>query len=98
MNKLKQEEKELKEFYKLCLAEYIAKAVEIKYRLYGKATVESYQHIYNTCQDTIVLNDVEKQEIYNMADDILTNKYDILIANEAFNEDVIHLVNIKEEV
>ena len=97
MNKIKQEEKETKEAYKLFLAEFIAKTVEIKYRLYKKSTVENYEHIFNSCLDTFPLSNVEKQQIYDNVDSILIEKYHLLVANEAFNEEVIHLVSLKEE-
>lgn len=39
MSKFEQAEREIREFHKVWLAEYIAKMIEIKHRIYKKATI-----------------------------------------------------------
>lgn len=97
MNKFRRMEKEIREYHKMWLAEHIAKMIEIKYRIYNKDVLESYQHFYNSSEDSFMYNKEEEIEIYNYVDDILTNKYGLLIANKAFSEKNICLVDLRKE-
>lgn len=98
MNKIEQIESEIRKFHKDWLAQYIAKVIEITYRVDGNPKVDSYQQFYNSCLDTIIYSKKEKKQIFNKVDDILTNKYRLLIVNKAFNDKHIYLVEIGKEV
>lgn len=68
------------------LAEYIAKIIEVKHRFYKKDELESYKYFYNSSEDSFIYNKNEEREIYNLVDSILTNKYNLLVANNAFDD------------
>ena len=70
MSKFEQAEREIREFHKVWLAEYIAKMIEIKHRIYKKAAVEDYKYFYNSSEDSFVYNKEEEREIYNHVDSI----------------------------
>ena len=96
MKKRKQFEKEIRQFHKQWIAEYIAKVIELKYRIYGNNKNDSYTSIYNSCSDTLIYSLEERKQIYQQVDDILTNKYQLIVANCAFDEECIYLVDIDE--
>lgn len=96
MNKNKLVEQEIKQFHQQWIAEYIAKVVEIEHRIYGNEKGHSYKSIYKSCLDTITYNKKEQEDIYKHVDDILTNDYQLIIVNGAFDEDIIYLVDLNE--
>ena len=98
MSKIDKIEKELKEFHKQLLAEYIAKAIETTHRVYKKDDLECYKFFYNSSGDTFIYSEKEQEEIYNLVDSILTNKYSLLVANDAFVDNHIYLVDLRWEV
>ena len=97
MSKFEQAEREIREFHKVWLAEYIAKMIEIKYRIYKKATVEGYKYFYNSSEDSFIYSKEEEREIYNHVDSILTDKYNLLVANNVFDDKHIYLVDLGKE-
>ena len=97
MNKEQQLENEIRQFHKQWIAEYIAKVIELKYRIYGNDKNNSYTAIYNSCRDTLVYSLEERKQIYQQVDDILTNKYQLIVANCAFDDECIYLVDIGEK-
>lgn len=97
MNKFKKVEQEIRAFHKRWLAEYIAKTIEIKYRVYNNNNLESYSRFYNSCEDSFIYSKEEELDIYNMVDSILTNEYNLLVANDAFNDNNIYLVDLRKE-
>ena len=97
MSKFEKMEKEIKEFHKVWLAEYIAKMIEIKHRIYKQAKVESYKYFYNSSEDSFIYSKDEEREIYNNVDRILTNSYNLLVANNAFDDTHIYLVDLGKE-
>ena len=48
MSKFEKMEKEIREFHKLWIAEYIAKTIEVKHRIYKKDELESYKYFFNS--------------------------------------------------
>lgn len=89
-------EEELKDFYKSWLAEYVAKTIEVEHR-YDDSSIESYNNIYESCKDSFYLTQEEEKELYDRVDSILLKKYNLVVVNEAFNEDNIHLVELEKE-
>lgn len=97
MSKFEKMEKEIREFHKLWLAEYIAKTIEVKHRIYKKDELESYKYFFNSSEDSFIYNKDEEREIYNLVDSILTDKYNLLVANNAFDDKHIYLVDLGKE-
>lgn len=97
MSKFENMEKEIREFHKLWLAEYIAKTIEVKHRIYKKNELESYKYFFNSSEDSFIYNKDEEREIYNLVDSILTDKYNLLVANNAFDDKRIYLVDLGKE-
>lgn len=97
MSKFEKMEKEIREFHKAWLAEYIAKTIEVKHRIYKKDNLESYKYFYNSSEDSFIYSKAEEREIYNMVDSILTDKYNLLVANNAFDDTHIYLVDLGKE-
>lgn len=79
MSKFEKMEKEIREFHKLWLAEYIAKTIEIKHRIYKKDELESYKYFSNSSEDSFIYSKDEEREIYNLVDSILTEKYNLFL-------------------
>ena len=97
MSKYDKVEREIREFHKRWLAEYIAKTIEIKHRIYKKDNLESYKYFYNSSEESFIYSKEEEREIYNMVDSILTGKYNLLVANNAFDDKHIYLVDLGKE-
>ncbi len=97
MSKFEKMEKEIREFHKLWLAEYIAKTIEVKHRIYKKDELESYKYFYNSSEDSFIYNKDDEREIYNLVDFILTDKYNLLVANNAFDDKHIYPVDLEKE-
>ena len=97
MSKYDKAEREIREFHKRWLAEYIAKIIEVKHRIYKKDDLESYKYFYNSSEDSFIYSKEEEREIYNMVDSILTGKYNLLVANNAFDDKHIYLVDLGKE-
>lgn len=97
MSKIEIVENEIRIFHKSWLAEYVAKAIEIYNRVYIDEDIGNYQQIYNSCLDEFIYSDEERKEIYDFVDDILTRKYGLLIANNAFDGKHIYLVDLRKE-
>lgn len=95
MNEVEQAEDEIKSYYKQWLAEYVAKVLEIKHRFFGN-DLESYESIFDSCHDSFYLTKEEEKEIFDKVDSILTKKYNLLVANDAFNEDKVHLIDLEK--
>ena len=57
MSKFEKMEKEIREFHKAWLAEYIAKTIEVKHRIYKKDNLESYKYFYNSSEDSFIYRD-----------------------------------------
>lgn len=95
MNDIVHLEDELKSYYKLWLAEYVAKTIEVKHRFFGN-DLESYDSILNSCHDSLYLTKEEEKELFDKVDSILTKKYNLLVANDAFNEDKVHLIDLEK--
>lgn len=79
MSKFEMMEKEIREFHKLWLAEYIAKTIEIKHRIYKKDELESYKCFYNSSEDSFIYSKDEEREKYNLVDSIFTEKYNLFL-------------------
>ena len=97
MSKYNKAEREIREFHKRWLAEYIAKTIEVKHRIYKKNNLESYKYFYNSSEDSFIYTKDEEREIYNLVDSILIGKYNLLVANNAFDETHIYLVDLGKE-
>lgn len=97
MSKYEKAEREIREFHKVWLAEYIAKTIDVKHRIYRKDDLESYKYFYNSSEDSFIYSKEEEREIYNMVDSILTEKYNLLVANNAFDDTHIYLVDLGKE-
>ena len=97
MSKYDKAEREIREFHKRWLAEYIAKTIEVKHRIYKKDNLESYKYFYNSSEDSFIYSKDEEREIYNMVDSILTGKYNLLVANNSFDDTHIYLVDLGKE-
>ena len=97
MSKYNKAEREIREFHKRWLAEYIAKTIEVKHRIYKKNNLESYKYFYNSSEDSFIYTKDEEREIYNLVDSILIGKYNLLVANNAFDDKHIYLVDLGKE-
>ena len=97
MSKFKKAEREIREFHKELLAQYIAKIIEIKHRIYKIHSIDSFQHILITTNNSFNYSIAEQKEIYNLVDSLLIEEHNLLIANEAFNDSHIYLVDIGKE-
>ena len=97
MSKYEKAEREIRDFHKRWLAEYIAKTIEVKHRIYKRNNLESYQYFYNSSEDSFIYTKEEEREIYNLVDSILTEKYNLLVANNAFDDKHIYLVDLGKE-
>ena len=62
-----------------------------------KATIEGYKYFYNSSEDSFIYSKEEEREIYNHVDSILTDKYNLLVANNAFDDKHIYLVDLGKE-
>lgn len=91
-------EQEIKQFHKKWFAEYVAKVLEIEYRINGDGRCNSIRSVYNSCLDTITYSDDEVKDIYQQVNVILRNKYQFLIAGYMDDEEHIYLVDTKEKV
>ena len=74
----------------------IAKKIEVKHCIYKRNNLESYQHFYNSSEDSFIHTKDEEREIYNF-DSILTEKYNLLVANNAFDDKHSYLVDLGKE-
>ena len=97
MSKYNKAEREIREFHKRWLAEYIAKTIEVKHRIYKKNNLESYKYFYNSSEDSFIYTKDDEREIYNLVDSILIGKYNLLVANNAFDDKHIYLVDLGKE-
>ena len=59
--------------------------------------LESYKYFFNSSEDSFIYNKDEEREIYNLVDSILTDKYNLLVANNAFDDKHIYLVDLGKE-
>lgn len=96
MKKTIQVEKEMREFHKVWFSEYVAKVLEIEHRVYGNNACNSYNAVYSSCIDAIIYSEEEKEEIYEIVDSILTNKYKLLFAHNNLDEST-YLVDISDK-
>ena len=97
VDKTQEIEKEIREFHKYWLAVYIARVIETINRTCGNENASSYNAVYNSCQDVINYTNEEKEEIYELVDNILEEKYMLLFAHKELDKP-IYLVDLNEEV
>lgn len=97
MNKAQEVEKEIRLFHKKWIAEYLAKVIEIEHRIYGNENTNSYNAVYNGCTDVINYGNEEMEEIYDMVDKILEEKYQLIFAHKELDKPV-YLVDLSEDV
>ncbi len=90
LNKLK------KDFYKELLAEYVAKVIQLEFRTFGNNKSKSYNNIFQSCLKNYKLNKEERKILYDSVDQILLNKYKLLIAN-ASKDECLYIVDIEKE-
>ena len=90
LNKLK------KEFFKQLIATYIAKTIDLEFRTYGNEGSRSYNSILHSCLNNYKLNSKDREVVFDLADQILLNQYELLIANAGKNES-LYLVDLKKE-
>jgi hypothetical protein len=91
--KLKQLEKQA---YIQCLSELVAERIVINHKYYGNKKSDSYYKILNSIFNIISLTDEDLETIYKLVDQILTYKYNYIIAND--RKDVsIYLVDLSSE-
>lgn len=55
-------EKEIRKFHMLWLSIFIAKVISIQCEIYGTKECHNYREIYNTCLDTIVYDENDKEK------------------------------------
>ena len=59
----------------------IIATLETTHRVYKKDDLECYKYFYNSSGDSFIYSEKEQEEIYNLVDSILTNKYSLLVAS-----------------
>ena len=85
-----------KDFYKELLAEYVAKVIQLEFRTFGNNKSKSYNNIFQSCLKNYKLNKEERKILFDSVDQILLNKYKLLIANDSKDE-CLYLVDIEKE-
>ena len=84
-----------KEFYKELLAEYVARVIRLEFRAFGNANSRSYSSIFHSCLNNYRLNSKERKILFDSVDQILLNKYKLLIANAGEDQN-LYLVDLEE--
>ena len=82
-----------REYYKQFLASYIAKVIELEFNNGRRRSFNSFLHC---CLKNYKLNDIEREEVFNLVDEILLNQYELLVANASKSEKMF-LVDLKKE-
>lgn len=82
-----------KEFYKQFLASYIAKTIELEF---NNGRMKSFNSFLHNCLKSYKLSVLEREEVFNLVDEILLNQYHLLIANASKSEKLF-LVDIEKE-
>lgn len=82
-----------REYYKQFLAAYIAKVIEIEFSNGRSRSFNSYLH---SCLRYFKLDYLEREEIFNLVDEILLHQHKLLVAN-ANKSEKMFLVDLKEE-
>lgn len=74
MNKLKKLEAEERECYIDCLAKYIANRIQLHFKYFGNEKASTYNQIFESSFDTLVLSDEEINKVYEYVDSISQSK------------------------
>ena len=82
-----------REYYKQFLASYIAKVIELEFSNGRRRSFNSFLHC---CLKNYKLNNIERDEVFNLVDEILLNQYELLVANASKSEKMF-LVDLKKE-
>ena len=85
-----------KDFYKELLAEYVAKVIQLEFRTFGNNKSKSYNNIFQSCLKNYKLNKEERKILFDFVDQIVLNKYNLLIAN-ASKDECLYIVDIEKE-
>ena len=80
-------------YYKRLLAQYIAYQIVLDHIYYGNEKADCYNQIYHSSWDIIEYTELEKEEIYQMVDEIVEKDYDYIFAHN-YKTEPIYLVKV----
>ena len=92
-DKINQEEKEC---YTLRIVDYIAETIAINYKYFKNNHKTSFDMFYKQGFDVFSYTEEEKQEMYDLIEDLLQQNYGLIRINKGFNKTLI-LKDLNEE-
>ena len=83
-------------YYIDMMSKYMAYKIYLRYIMYDNKNNYSLNNYYDECTDTELLTAKQFGSLYSKVEDILINKYNLVIANKDYLKNPIALVDVKD--